>query len=131
MPITSNNITGTLVPAGQTIFGPFSTSFATCTVTLNLTGSGNHPWLAKVATDTVLAVSIESSPDGGITWNFQAGATLPGLLGVTLLRTTFELEVTNSTDAAAIMLRGVTNVTAPPSDPSFTGIFISGKIATT
>lgn len=58
------------VPVGQTTFGPFSIGNNTQgTVTIDRTPAGG---LNSLTAATTFAVEIQSSPDGGVTWQSEA-----------------------------------------------------------
>jgi hypothetical protein len=66
----------TTLAVGQRTFGPFSIGAnSQAVITLDRTVAGG---LNSLTSASVLDVTVQSSPDAGVTWNNEAEATFPG-----------------------------------------------------
>lgn len=70
------NMPNVTLPVGSRTFGPFSIgNNSQATVTIDRTVAGG---LNSLDATSTLQVTIQSSPDGGTTWNDDVSSTFPG-----------------------------------------------------
>lgn len=71
------NIPTTTLAVGARTFGPFNINpnSSQAVITLDRTVAGG---LNSLDATSVLTVTVQSSPDGGTTWNDEVSATFPG-----------------------------------------------------
>lgn len=82
-------------PGGTSLFGA-ALPVMTGTLSIDRTGSGNHPWLNTLTASSLLQIDIQSSADGGTTWQGEASSVSPGGIftakgGGTLLASTLQV----------------------------------------
>jgi hypothetical protein len=117
---TANAVTHTLtipkinLAVGQRTFGPFSIgNNSQAVITLDRTVAGG---LNSLTSASVLDVTVQSSPDAGVTWTNEAEATFPG--GVYSDRhgqVNTNILTVNGLDGGRNSARVVTVVTGPSS----------------
>jgi hypothetical protein len=118
---TGCNITSGDV-AGLTTSGGPAQPLITGEVDVNRTGVAGHPWLNTLTTSTAISVDIQSSNDGGVTWNDEAGYNTTGGVFTNRFGQTVSVDslLVGPVDPGADHVRMTALVTGPSS------VFLSG-----